>query len=142
MDSSDFELIQMDTDSNYMAISGEKLEDVVRPERREEFEAEKKKWLAWDKWSNREPGLLKLECVGERMIALCSKCYFVEEEQHGKNKLSSKGVSKKQNRLTLGRFKSVLLGEKDLATNKGFRVKDGRMMTYEQQKLVLSAYYD
>ena len=30
-DRRDFELIQMDTDSNYMAISGERLEDVVRP---------------------------------------------------------------------------------------------------------------
>lgn len=47
----DFELIQMDTDSNYMAISGEKFEDVVRPEMQEAFKAEKKQWLAWDKWS-------------------------------------------------------------------------------------------
>jgi len=37
----DFELIQMDTDSNYMAISGERLEDVVRPELKAEFDAEK-----------------------------------------------------------------------------------------------------
>lgn len=35
----DFELIQMDTDSKYMAISGNSLEDVVRPERRTEFES-------------------------------------------------------------------------------------------------------
>ena len=32
VDRRDFELIQMDTDSNYMAISGERLEDIVRPE--------------------------------------------------------------------------------------------------------------
>jgi len=31
----------MDTDSNYMAISGERLEDVVRPELKAEFDAEK-----------------------------------------------------------------------------------------------------
>jgi len=41
IDRRDFELIQMDTDSNYMAISGERLEDVVRPELKQEFEAEK-----------------------------------------------------------------------------------------------------
>ena len=35
----DFELIQMDTESNYI---GERLEDVVRPELRDTFEAEKK----------------------------------------------------------------------------------------------------
>ena len=45
-DRKDFELIQMDTDSNYMAISAEKLEDIVKPELKEEFEAKKKNWLA------------------------------------------------------------------------------------------------
>ena len=78
VDRKDFELMQMDTDSNYLAISGEKLEDIVHPHMREEFEADKKNWLAWDKWSGRTPGLFKLECTGERMIALCSKCYFVD----------------------------------------------------------------
>ena len=38
-DRRDFELIQMDTDSNYMAISAERLEDIVRPELQTEFEA-------------------------------------------------------------------------------------------------------
>ena len=31
-DRRDFELIQMDTGSNYMAINAERLEDIVRPE--------------------------------------------------------------------------------------------------------------
>ena len=48
-DRRDFELIQIDTDSNYIAISGERLEDIVRPELKPEFEAQKKQWLAWDK---------------------------------------------------------------------------------------------
>ena len=60
IDRKDFELIQMDTDSSYMAISGEKLDYVVGPELREEFEADKKNWLAWDKWSGRTPWLFKL----------------------------------------------------------------------------------
>ena len=54
----------MDTDSNYLAISGKKLEDIVRPEMKAEFEKQKKNWLAWDKWSGRTPGLFKLECEG------------------------------------------------------------------------------
>ena len=33
-------------------------------------------------------------------------------------------------------------GCKDMATNRGFRMRDGNMVTYEQQKLGLSAYYD
>ena len=51
-------------------------------------------------------------------------------------------MSKKQNRLSRGRYKLVLLGRKDLATDMGFRMRGGRMMTYERQKLGLSVYYD
>ena len=43
-DRRDFELIRMD--SNYMAISAEKLEDIVKPELQTEFEAKKREWLA------------------------------------------------------------------------------------------------
>ena len=92
-DRKDFELIQMDTDSNCMAISAEKLEDIVKPE----FEENKKKWLAWDKWSGRTPGLLKLECEGSRMIALCSRCYFVEKIESKKINLRQRSRKLKKN---------------------------------------------
>ena len=42
-DRRDFELIQMYTDSNYMAISADSLEEIVRPELRTEFEAKKER---------------------------------------------------------------------------------------------------
>ena len=141
IDRKDFELIQMDTDSNYLAISGEKLEDIVRPELREEFEAEKNNWLAWDKWSGRTPGLFKKEFEGERMIALCSKCYFADDRGE-KQKLSTKGMSKNHNEITWQRFKAALDGHQDMATNRGFRMRDGKMVIYEQKKRGLSAYYD
>ena len=140
-DRKDFELIQMDTDSNYIAISGKKLEDIVRPELKAEFEAQKKNWLAWDKWSGRTPGLFKMECEGGQMIALCSKCYFIDDRGE-KKKFSTKGMSKKQNNITWQRFKTALQGSKDMATNRGFRMRDGNIVTYEQEKLGLSAYYD
>ena len=140
-DRKDFELIQMDTDSNYMAISGKKLEDIVKPELREEFEKQKKNWLAWDKWNGRTPGLFKLECEGGRMIALCSKCYYIDDRGE-KKKFSTKGMSKKQNNINWHRFKTALKGSKDMATNRGFRMRDGNIVTYEQEKLGLSAYYD
>ena len=73
------------------------------------------------------------------MIALCSKCYFIFD-QGEKTKFSTKGMSKKQNELTWHRFKTALQGEKDMAKNRGFRPRDGKMVTYEQQKLGLSAY--
>ena len=142
VDRRDFELIQMDTDSNYMAISGERLEDLVRPELKVEFEAEKNQRLSWDKWSSRTPGLFKLEGEGSRMIALCSKCYFIDDGKGEKKKLSTKGISKKQNEITWKRFEAALAGGKDVATDRGFRMRYGRMVTYEQKKLGLSAYYD
>ena len=127
-DRRDFELIQMDTDSNYMAISAEKLEDIVKPE------AKKQEWLAWDKWSSRTPGLFKLECEGSRMIALCSKCYFVDEPEGEKNKFSTKGMPKKQNEITWQRFRSPLDGSKDMATSIWFsheQREDGYVRTAE-----------
>ena len=98
-DRRDFELIQMDTDSNYMAISAEKLEDIVKPELQTEFEAKKQEWLACDEWSIRTPGIFKLECEGSRMIALCSKCYFVDEPEGKKISSARKGCQRNIRRL-------------------------------------------
>ena len=91
----------MDADSMYFALSCNTLEEAIKPELKQQFEREKKQWLSWDKWSSREPGLLKLESEGTGAIALCSKCYFVEDEQSGKAKMSSKGVSKKAERASM-----------------------------------------
>ena len=159
IDRRDYELIQMDTDSMYFALSYDTLEEAVKPELLKEFENNKKQWLSWDKWSNRESGLFKLKKEGRRAIPLCSKCYFVDDENSAKTKMSSKGVSQKQNmpppkpNLSLKlkqehneqlwrRYERALDGYKDMATNRGFRMKDGVMYTYEQHKLGLSVYYD
>ena len=42
VDRRDFELIQMDTDSLYFALSHKTLEEAIRPEQFDEFEATKK----------------------------------------------------------------------------------------------------
>ena len=75
------------------------------------------------------------------MIALCSKCYYVDTEG-GKSKFSTKGMNQRQNAIRWERFKAALQGHQDMATNKGFRMREGRMVTYVQQKLGLSAFYD
>ena len=142
LDRRDFELIQMDTDSMYFALSHEKLEDAIRPGYETQFEEEKKRWLAWNKWSNREPGLFKLEKEATSGIALCSKCYHMEDQATGKAKVSSKGVNKRQNEMRRERFERALAGDRDVVVNWGFRMRDGAMYTYEQRKLGLSAYYD
>ena len=142
LDRRDFELIQMDTDSMYFALSRERLEDAIRPGYETQFEEEKKRWLAWDKWSNREPGLFKLEKEGTHAIALCSKCYHIKDSATGQAKVSSKGVNKRQNEMRRERFERALAGDRDVVVNRGFRMRDGSMYTYEQRKLGLSAYYD
>ena len=142
LDRRDFELIQMDTDSMYFALSRDRLEDAIRPGYETQFEEEKKRWLAWNKWSNREPGLFKLEKEATSGIALCSKCYHMEDQATGKAKVSSKGVNKRQNEMRRERFERALAGERDVVVNRGFRMRDGTMYTYEQRKLGLSAYYD
>ena len=53
-----------------------------------------------------------------------------------------KGMSKRLNEASWERYKEALAGAKDMATNGGFRMMDGKMVTYQQQKLGLSAYYD
>ena len=75
IDRRDFELIQMDSDSFYMAISGDSLDEIVKPDMVQEFEREKHKWVAVRDWDKRTPGLFKLEAEGSAMIALCPKCY-------------------------------------------------------------------
>ena len=140
VDRRDFEYIYMDTDSAYFAISGEELRDVVRPELLEEYKKVEKDWLVTDKFSSRTGGLFKPEFIGFRMIAETAKCYFVEGKS--KTKFSCKGMSKKQNEMTWQRYMAALKGELDIGKNTGFRVHDQGMVTYEQNKLGLSAYYD
>ena len=63
LDHSDFQMCEMDTDSAYIAIAGESVERLVKPELKAEFEADKFNWFprtntpehkAYDK---RTPGL-------------------------------------------------------------------------------------
>ena len=118
------------------------------------YEADKKNWLETDKFIERTPGLFNPEFVGTRGVRLTAKCYLVQNEAN-ENKYSCKGVSKKHNDLHFQRYKDVLdvflktrrdseLEGKDIdkTKNVGFRAYDQDMVTYEQNKLGLSAYYD
>ena len=66
----------MDADSLYLAMSGDILNDIVKPEMKEAYGADKKNWLVTDKISERTPGLFKLEFVGTRGVWLTAKCYL------------------------------------------------------------------
>ena len=141
----DFELRYMDTDSFYLEISGDSLDDIVRPEMRQAYEADKKNWLATDKFSERTPGLFKPELVDTRGVWLTAKCYLVQNEIE-EDKYSCKGVSKKHNDLYFQRYKDVLdvffktkrdselkAEDIDKAKNVGLRAYDQGMVTYKQK---------
>ena len=154
-DRRDFEVIQMDTDSLYMALSAEDFDEIIRPELKELYKDEKPKWLVTDEYSKRVPGLFKPEFKGKRMIALTSKCYFADNgdskagaklraggSQESIPKFSCKGVNRRQNEMSWERYRNALFGSLDKVTNIGFRKKENHIVTYEQTKLGLSAYYD
>ena len=142
-DRRDFELIQMDTDSFYMALSAEDFDDIIKPEMKELYKEEKKNWLVTDEYSKRVPGLFKPEFRGKRMIALTSKCYYADSgRDEGVKKFSCKGVSRRHNEMNWERYRKALFGSLDKVTNIGFRKRDNHIVTYAQSKLGLSAYCD
>ena len=141
-DRRDFEVIQMDTDSLYKALTAEDFDEIIRPELKELYKDEKPNWLVNDEYSKRVPGLFKPEFKGKRMIALTSKCYFADNGEESIPKFSCKGVSRRQNEMSWRRYRNALFGALDKVTNIGFRKKERHIVTYEQTKLGLSAYYD
>ena len=92
----DFELCYMDTASFYLAMIGDPLDEIVRPEMKQAYEADKKNWFATDKFSERTP------------VWLTAKCYLNQNEALNKNKYSCKGVSQEHNSLHFQRYKNVL----------------------------------
>ena len=92
----------MDTDSAYMAISGDSFEALIKPELREEFEKDKHNWFVTliAPQRKRMPRLFKVEFEGDKIISFCSKSYctekFASESSPGQVKFSMNGVNKKQ----------------------------------------------
>ena len=104
LDRSDFELLEMDTDSSYLALAAENLESLVKPELQEEFRGVKDSWLprtgvhaAYDK---RTLGLFKVEWEGDGFIGLNSKTYYCWGDT---DKVSCKGIQKKKEQDHQGR---------------------------------------
>ncbi|CAH3132563.1 unnamed protein product [Porites lobata] len=145
LDRSDFQYCEMDTDSAYIAIAGQSVESLVKPGLREEFEADKANWFprtdtpehkAYDK---RTPGLFKEEWSGAGIIGLSSKTYYCFGDY---DKFSCKGVNKKTNDINKEKYLNVLLTKQSSSgLNKGFRVVNNSMYTYEQVRDGFSYFY-
>jgi hypothetical protein len=166
----DYQLLEMDTDSLYMALSTSSLQEAVRPQLRAQFFDEYNHWfpaLACDghslefqkcgmtgkpfhpcadcltrqRFDKRTPGLFKTEFSGKSFVGLCSKTYFCEGEERN-NKLSCKGLSKTQNSLSMSDYKQVLsTRESGGGQNQGFRTDGKSMFTYIQSRRSLSFLY-
>ena len=159
IDRKSFELVETDTDSLYFALSGESLEDVIKPELRQSylqtvsgslvcndnFSGDEKTWFPrkccqkHSKHDNRTPGLMKVEFHGNEIVALCSKTYAASSNNC--IKYSMKGVNKTfVDPLPL--YKSVLNTLTNITSiNRGFKVMENKIRTYEQRKTALNYFY-
>jgi hypothetical protein len=160
-DKSDFEYCEMDTDSAYIAFSGSEWKELLKPPFRAKYEEcmhhahelgtrynpdNKLSWFPRDccdehrAFDKRTPGLFKLEWSGAGIIGLCSKTYFCFG--HDTDKHSCKGIQQKRNQLTKEHYFDVLSSQQSgQGVNRGFRVVDDRVLTYEQVRSGLSYFY-
>jgi hypothetical protein len=132
----DFQYIEMDTDSAYMALTGD-FNDLVKPEMKEEFLKDKNNWFLRDDtpennaFDKRVSGLFKPEFIGAGIVAENSKTYYVKGFGD-KDKMSCKGIQKSNNDITFELYKRVLFEkEKHLVKNKGFRILNDKQTSNE-----------
>jgi hypothetical protein len=138
IDRSDFELLEMDTDSNYFAFSEDNIEKLIKSELKEEYENDKYNFLPSEskelhptfqvdgvgfthaQYDKRPPGLFKEEETTDKMICLCSKKYCCSDlDEKEKPKLSYKGIQKDGNNVNYQKFHNVLFNKhNDQALNK------------------------
>ena len=94
-------------------------------------------------YEKRTPGLFKIECVKDKIVALCSKMYCCSDLDEKEIKVSCKGIQKDNNDISYKKFENVLKTKThDMANNKGFRMIGGYMKTYTQEKKGLSYVYN
>ena len=170
IDTSDFEMCEMDTDSFYFALSTEKLDDAVKPEMREQYFTERHMWLPSESCDNDHHRATYIQCKTLNYPWLPPPCcqsrllfdkrtpglFKVEWEGTemtalnskcyigvgAESKISCKGVIQRQNNLTSETYNDVLLTEKThMVTNRGFKVVDQHVATYTQKKRGLNYQY-
>ena len=109
-----FEELEMDTDSLYLALAEEEVENFLRPEMRADWQR-LRSYHCVDSFTadsianffprtccvkhkqhnKREPGLFKEEFRRTEMLCLCSKTYCCYDVTSNKLKFSSKGLNKR-----------------------------------------------
>ena len=164
-----YQYCEMDTDSAYIALAGESIDDLVTSEHREHYFKHRSEWLpaeccdehkeeyvntrlaertwtatepcclARKAFDKRTPGLFKIEWCGDGFIGLCSKTYYCFGST---DKCTTKGLNKRQNTIDKDAFLSVLTNRRSGGgVNRGFRVHNSSMMTYIQERAALTYFY-
>ncbi|XP_033729708.1 uncharacterized protein LOC117318890 [Pecten maximus] len=163
VDRSDFAYCEMDTDSAYMAISGKRLEDIIKADKRQLYDnglygfchvrdVNADNRVHWfprkccndhEKRDKRTPGLFKLEYEGDRIVSLSSKTYCVTKDDD--IKFSAKGIQRKtieDNSNAFRVYEDVLkTKETKSAVNIGFRARNNTVFTYQQEKQGFTYFY-
>lgn len=166
---SDFTCLQSDTDSLYLALAQPSIFQCIKPELRDEFILKYEQWFAREfcdehkdtffscmftqtlwapcdrcelvkKFEQRSVGKFHIEWKGDGVISLASKSYFCMSDT--RSKISSKGISKRLNKLTEQHYLSVLQTKEAIhGINMGFRLKGNDITTYIQSRKGLSYLY-
>ena len=156
----------MDTDSLYLALSEENLEDVSLPEKQAKWDKSRSTDCTYDFTANatdrffprtccnahkkhhkREPGLFKEEFRCAEMLCLCSKTYCCYDKQTNKYKFSSKRLNKRTmedcgDGGPMSNYRKVLEESvKVTSTKTGCWTIQHSVATYEQTKKGLSYFY-
>ena len=144
IDRSDFEYCEMDTDSAYVALAGESVHQLIKPELRNtnaKNMIDFREITAPKFWrSTSAHHLFKTEFEGQGIIGLCSKMYFYFGASDAK--YSCKEVNKYTNAIDKETYLRVLRSKATgSATNRGFRVRGNRVFTYTQVKNAFTYFY-
>lgn len=161
IDRSDFEYMEMDTDSAYFAISGDSLDDIIKPEFRDKYLQsgffnctdnvvynDSNFWLPrkccdpHSIYDKKTPGLFKLEFEGDVMVGLCSKTYAIKNSNENKEKFSSKGIAKQSVKNAVETYKRVLdTKQSESGLNRGFLLRENNIFSYNQMRTGITYFY-
>ena len=160
-----YQLMACDTDSLYIALARDSIDDCVQPDLKETWDIEKHKFFStrdltlreFDgqvitnaQFDKRTPGLYKPEFEGLGMLCLNSKVNHIYSGHDHKtpcdekdcHKTACKGIQKKRNKLTREHFESVLKSQQPVFfENAGFIRHGTSTSTYTQVKKGLSYFY-
>ena len=165
-DTDKYEELEMDTESLYLHLSEENLEDVILPEKRAEWDQFRSKDCTDDftanatvnffprtccnvhkKQDKRDPCLFKEAFRCAEMLCLCSKTSCCYDKETNKHTFSSKGLNKRTleecgDGGPMPKYGKVLEEAVNVtSTNRVFRTIQHSVSTYEQTKKGLSYFY-